>query len=35
VALHALAGELAGHGDGPIASDVIEALPAARGACAG
>ncbi|HET6690034.1 MAG TPA: NAD(P)H-hydrate dehydratase, partial [Miltoncostaeaceae bacterium] len=35
VALHALAGELAGHGDGTIASDVIEALPAARGACAG
>ena len=30
VALHALAGELTGHGDGTIASDVIEALPAAR-----
>ena len=30
VALHALAGELTGNGDGTIASDVIEALPAAR-----
>ena len=35
VALHALAGELAGRGDGTIASDVIEALPAARAAGAG
>ncbi|HTI34749.1 MAG TPA: NAD(P)H-hydrate dehydratase, partial [Miltoncostaea sp.] len=34
VALHALAGELAGRGDGTIASDVIEALPAARDASA-
>jgi NAD(P)H-hydrate epimerase len=32
VALHARAGELAGRGDGTIASDVIEALPAARSA---
>ena len=32
VALHALAGELTGHGDGTVASDVIEALPAARDA---
>lgn len=29
-ALHALAGEVAGMGDGTIASDIIEALPAAR-----
>ena len=31
VALHARAGELTGNGDGTIASDVIEALPRARG----
>lgn len=32
VALHGLAGDLAGHGDGTVASDVIAALPAARAA---
>lgn len=34
VALHGAAGDIAGHGDGTIASDVIAALPAARAATA-
>jgi NAD(P)H-hydrate epimerase len=35
VAVHARAGELAGRGDGTVASDVIEALPAALAEPAG
>jgi NAD(P)H-hydrate epimerase len=34
VALHGLAGDLAGRGDGTIASDVLEALPGARATAA-